>query len=197
MRVRAALVSVMVLLTATLSAAADAKPLPKPQIVDPKGDAAAGQGSLDIVSVQYSTTGSGSGKAYVPKKLVVALTLVAPPNTSGLVAYNLRAMTDTCSSIRLRYFPGTPLGGLVGDSYAHFGSCSPDGGMFFNAKVKGSVVTMEFSLKATGLERGSELSEFRATVDASDPAGALTAGSELVMPGLGDSGAGDGTWIVP
>ena len=197
MRLRLAVLSAAAAVGVVASTAGAAGPVTTPQIVDPKGDAVGGQAPLDIVSVLFSTTGTGSGKRYVPKKLVLAITLAGAPNTSGAFAYNVETMTDTCSRIRFRYFPGTPIGGLVGDSYANFGSCATDGGVFLNAKVKGSVVTMEFALKGTGLERGSVLEEFRATVDVSDPAGALTAGSELVRPGIGDIGTGDGTWTIP
>lgn len=176
--------------------AAIAKTVPKPQIVDPKGDSVAGQAALDIVSVQYSTTGTGAGKAYVPKKLIVALTLAGAPDKSGAVSYNLRAETDSCGVFRIKYSPGNVIGGLIGDTYATFGSCAE--GVFFPAKVKGSVVSFEFALKAIKIDRGTEFSAFTATVDASDPAAALV-GTDIfgATAGLPDKASGDGTWVIP
>jgi len=184
---------VLAVLAAPSLAAPKAKPVP-PQIVDPKGDSLGGQAGFDILSVEYKTSGLGSGKAYVPKKLIVTLTLAGPPRTEGLVAYTMRAETDTCGRFIVKYTPGTAVSGLIGDTYATFGSCAE--GMFFPAKVKGSVVTFEFGLKATGIDRGTEVSDFIATVDLSDPAlGSF--GSDIVSPGLLDKASGKGTWLVP
>lgn len=177
--------------------AALAKTAPKPQIVDPKGDSLGGQPAIDIVSVQYSTAGTGSGKAYVPKKLIVALTLAGPPDTRGAISYNLRAETDSCGVFRIKYAPGNVVGGLIGDTYATFGSCAE--GVFFPAKVKGSVVSFEFALKTIKIDRGTEFSAFTATVDASDPATALV-GTDTFGPtlaGVPDKASGDGTWVIP
>ena len=169
------------------------KPAP-PQIVDPKGDSAGGHAAFDIVSVEYKTSGIGSGKSYLPKKLTVVLTLAGPPQTEGVFSYNISADTDSCGALAIKYAPGNATGTVIGDSYATFGSCSE--GVFFPAKVKGSVVTFDFALKAIGVDRGTEFSGFKAGVDLSDPATAIF-GTDMVGDGVLDTATGDGTWVIP
>lgn len=185
------------LLVGVLAAPGLAAPKPTPpQIVDPKGDATGGQAGHDIVSVDFKTTGVGTGKAYLPKKLVVTLTLAAAPQTQGAFSYNVDADTDSCGRLSVKYAPGNAIGGVIGDTYATFGSCAE--GVFFPAKVKGSVVTFDFALKSIGLDRGTEFSAFTASVDLSEPAGALFGtDSVTTTAGLLDKASGDGTWIVP
>ena len=195
MKIRRAIVAAPLALAALASSSFAAAPKASPQVVDPKGDSAAGQGSLDIVSVEYSTTGSGSGKAYLPKKLVVSLTLAGPPSTTGAVSYNLVADTDGCGLVDIRYSPGTATGSLIGDTYAQFGSCFDY--IFLPAKVKGSVVTFEFALKMVKIDRGTVFSDFTASVDPSDPVLAEVTTDGGPADGLGDKATGDGTWTVP
>ena len=194
MRARRALLVVPIVL-AVMAAPGLAAPKAAPQISDPKGDSLAGQAALDIVSVLYATTGTGSGKGYQPKKLVVTLTLAGPPSTTGVVTYRVVADTDGCGLIDLRWAPGNATGTVIGDTYAKFGSCAE--AIFFFPKVQGSVVTFEVGLKVAGIDRGTVFSDFVARVDASDPAVAEFGTGNTPAAGVGDSATGDGTWIVP
>jgi hypothetical protein len=194
-RALAVVPAVLLAIAAPSLAAPKPKPVP-PQIVDPKGDSAGGQAGFDILSVEYKTTGTGAGKSYLPKKLSVILTLAAAPHTEGVFAYNVDADTDNCGKLSIKYSPGYVIGGVIGDTYATFGSCAE--GIFFPAKVKGSVVTFDFELKSIGIDRGTEFSAFTASVDISDPV-ASTVGTDLLAQTTGvlDKASGDGTWIVP
>lgn len=194
MKFRRTLVAVPLVLVA-LATGGTAAPKDVPQIVDPKGDSAAGQAMFDIISVQYSTKGTGSGRSYLPKKLVVTLNLAGPPSSSGAISYNVVADTDGCGLIDIRYAPGHAIGTVIGDSYAKFGSCGAS--VFFPAKVKGSSVTFEFALKAAGIDRGTTFSDFTASVDLSDPVIAELSTDGGATDGLGDKATGDGTWVVP
>lgn len=189
----AALLALGALAPGLLPSAA-AKELP-PQIADAKGDATGGQAGTDVVSVRYSTTGTGTGKKYVPKKLIVTLTLAAPPMSQGVTNYTVKSDTDACGVIEFRYAPGTVLGGLIGDTTATYGSCNidDDSTAFFSAKVKGNDVTFETSLKALDMDRGTEFSDFVVAVDPGEPVGAGFA----IENGTIDAGSGDGTWFVP
>ena len=172
-----------------------AAPKPVPQISDPKGDSLAGQAPLDIVSVLYSTSGTGTGKGYLPKKLIVTLTLAGPPSTAGVVTYRVIADTDGCGLIDFRGAPGNATGTVIGDTYARFGSCAE--AIFFFPKVQGSVVTFEVGLKVAGIDRGTVFSDFLARVDVSDPVLAEVGTGNTPAAGVCDSATGDGTWIVP
>ncbi len=173
---------------------------PKPQIVDPKGDSAGGTASLDLVSVRYSTTGTGSGRRYVPTKLVITLMLAAPPTATGAVSYNLVAQSEDCGEVRIHWTPGTATGGLIGDTYATFDGCdvSADGNyLFVPAHTSGAKATWAFNLKQLGLRRGSKLMDFRATVDFNDPATGTTGTDTFGQTeGLGDAATGNGVWRV-
>jgi len=195
-KIRRALIAVPLALAAIATSSLAAAPKATPQIVDAKGDSAAGQASLDILSVLYATSGTGTGRAYLPKKLTVTLTLASAPDTRGVVNYNLKADTDGCGIINIHFAPGNAIGSLIGDSYARFGSCQ-DAGVYFPAKIKGSVVSFEFALKAIGVDRGTEFSAFTATVDAGEPATGIFGTQGGPAAGLGDKATGDGTWVIP
>ena len=196
MLARRSLLVVPVVLAALASPGLAApKPAP-PQIVDPKGDSAGGQAGFDIVSVEYKTSGIGSGKSYLPKKLTVVLTLAGPPQKEGAFSYTIRADTDSCGILEIKYSPGNVIGGVIGDTTSTFGSCAET--VFSPAKVKGSVVTFEYALKAIGVDRGTEFSAFLANVDVTDPASGIF-GTDMVAATTGvlDKASGDGTWVVP
>ncbi len=194
------LLTLAVLLPAGPATWAGPPPKPKPQVIDPAGDSLGALKELDVVSVLYSTKGTGTGRKYVPSKLVVTLTLAGAPATSGAVAYIVTAETDDCGTVALRWTPGTTTGGLIGDTYASFGDCKPDGTnnyLFVAARITATGASWTFSLKQVKMRRGTEFSEFRVSVDFVDPATGTT-GTDLVEParGPGDKAAGDGVWKV-
>lgn len=184
-----------------LATAAHAAPTTKPQVVDPKGDSLGAQPGTDIVSVLYTTAGRGSGKTYVPRQLVVTLTLAGPVATNAGLTFEVEATTDTCDDVTFTFEPGTPYGDVVGvNGWADWGSCTTaaaDGGVeLITANVKGDSIVWTFSLKSTPLELGTELTDFRARVDPSNPVVPLPSSSTGTELGLIDSATGDGTWKV-
>ncbi|HVE98346.1 MAG TPA: hypothetical protein VNA12_04125 [Mycobacteriales bacterium] len=190
--------TVTVVAVAALWAAAPtalARPVPKPQIVDAVGDALAGEPSADIVSVTYTTGGKGNGRAYVPQKLIVTLVLADAPKGIAAVGYNLRAETDGCGPVRIRFSPGAA--SRAGDTSAHFGGCSQQGPVFFNARVDGNVVSFGFGLSSANIERGTRFSDFTATVDINDPVTGEFGTAGPASDGIVDSASGDATWVIP
>lgn len=184
-----------------LATAAHAAPTKVPQVEDPAGDAVGAQPGTDIVSVLYTTAGRGTGKAYVPRQLVVTLTLAGPVATNPGLTYEVEATTDTCGDVAFTFEPGTPYSEVVGvNGWADWGTCtssSGDGGVeLITAIVKGDSVVWTFGLRSTPLELGTEFTEFRARVDPSNPVVPLpssTTGTEL---GLIDGATGNGSWTV-
>lgn len=192
-RVALALVPLLGLALATQGHAAPAK---APQIKDAKGDAVTAQGDNDIVSVIWTTTGKGSGKAYVPKQLVVTMTLAAPPSKVPLFTYEAEAATTTCGDVAFSMQDGSPYTSVTGlNGWADWGDCE-EGVELLTTQVKGSAITWAFSLKAVPTKVGTVFSDFRARIDPTNPAVPLpsnTTGTEL---GLIDSATGTGSWKV-
>lgn len=176
-RAFAAFAAATVLVSPVLATAA----APAPQIADPSGDAAGGQGALDIVSVRFSTTGTTTvtkvrGKkkvTYTPNKLVITETLAAAPSTTPGVRYRIEADVAGCGQFDLYYVNGAdaPVGTLWYDCPE--GSGPADGGTLIDLlpKVSGSTLTWTIALKALpkGTGAGATYSGFRAFTDVGDP----------------------------
>jgi predicted acyl esterase len=118
------------------------------------------------VSVLYTTTGRGTGKAYVPRQLVVTLTTAGPVNTHPGLTYEVEATTDTCGDVTFTFEPGTAYGEVFGrNGWAEWGTCtSPatDSSVeLLTVKVDGDEVVWSFGLRSTPLEVGTELTDFR------------------------------------
>lgn len=190
---------------ATVSALAVAVALPghaavTPQIVDPAGDSVGAQASMDIVSGLFSTSGTGKGKAYVPKKLMVTMTLAGPPSSGPGLTYEIGAATSTCGDVVFTFEPGTPYGAVTGlHGWADWGDCplADDSAVELLApKVVGSTITWSFGLKAVpkGLKIGTVFSDFVARVDPTNPVVPFPSNATATELGLVDKGIGDGTW---
>jgi hypothetical protein len=177
-----------------------AAPAKAPQVKDATGDAVTRQAGNDIVSATWTTTGSGSGKAYKPKQLVVSLTLAAPPSSTPTFTYEVEATTSTCGDVAFTYEPGTPYESVTGlNGWADWGDCllADDSSIeLLTPKVKGSTITWSFSLKASPVKAGAVLTDFRARVDPSNPVLPFPSSSQTGENGLVDSATGTGSWKV-
>lgn len=180
-----------------LATAGHAAPTKAPQVVDPAGDSVGAQPGTDIASVLYTTAGTGSGKAYVPKKLVVTLTMAGPVSSEPGLTYEVEAATDSCGDVTFTLEPGTPYGEVTGlNGWADWGDCTVgDSNVeLLTAKIAESTVTWTFGVKATPLKVGTVFTDFRARVDPSNPVvpfPASVTGTEL---GLIDAATGAGPW---
>ena len=176
---------------------------PKPQITDAKGDAVGMQPGTDIVSVLFSTTGTGKGRAYRPTRFIVTMTMAGPVVTQPGLTYEVTATNKDCGDITFSAQQGSPYSTALGvNGWADWGTCStgtaPDGIELLRVKVSGNTLSWSFGMKAIpkALKPGASLSGFEARVDPTNPVvpfpSSLT-GTEL---GLIDKGTGAGTWKI-
>jgi hypothetical protein len=186
-----------------LATAAYAGHTTTPQIKDPTGDAAGGQAGMDIVSVLFTTSGTGSGKGYVPKAFSVTMTLAGPVEAGPGLTYEVDATTSTCGDLSFTYEPGTPYEKAIGPSgWAQWGSCTNttgDGGIeLLSPTVAGNKITWEFGLRSIGLKPGAVFKNFVARVDPSNPVIPYPSHGDAGMTGLGliDAASGSGSWTL-
>jgi hypothetical protein len=186
-----------------LATAAYAGPTTAPQIKDPAGDAAGGQAGMDIVSVLFTTAGTGSGKKYVPKTFSVTMTLAGPVEAGPGLTYEVDATTSTCGDLSFTYEPGTPYGKVFGpNGWAQWGTCNNttgDGNIELLAPtVAGNKITWEFGLKSIGLKPGAVFKDFVARVDPSNPVLPYPSHGDVGMTGLGliDAASGSASWTL-
>ena len=99
MRARLTAVTAVAALAA-LPAAASGAPA-RPQIRDMKGDVRGGFAYADILSAQWSTSGTGAAK-----RLVATLTLAAPPKKDVPYTYDMKSEVRDCGTMWFRYTPG-------------------------------------------------------------------------------------------
>ncbi len=184
---RAALVATAAAAVLLGSSASAAAPAPSLTYQDPAGDSASVTGSADILAVSYSTSGTGKGKAYVAKNLVVTMTLGAPPTSDGTTLYEVEATLPGCGSFSMSYIPGARLGGVNG--FAQCGS-EPDetgstGTLFgFSAVVSGKTLTYRLPFKDLPgkLRVGDELYLLNAKTDLVEPVFGLIGPGTIGLP---------------
>lgn len=192
------------LLLAALVAVAVAMPshaAPKPQITDAKGDGP--QPGADIVSVLYSTTGTGTGRKYVPKKLVVTMTMAGDVITHPGLTYEVSALTTSCETVTFSAQQGSPYTTVTGlNGWAEWGSCtkpSSDGDSnveLLTAAVKGNTITWSMPIKMLpkGLTVGTIFSDFAARIDPTNPVIPFPSSTTQTDRGLLDIGTGAAKW---
>lgn len=121
---------------ALISHQAQAAPAaPKPQVVDPAGDARSQQSAHDIVSTTFEvtktavvTTKKVKGKTvksttYVPKDFVVTLKLAGAPSQEPGVDYWISA-GSACGDLTLQSYYDASAQGMV--QFTNFSDCGPD-----------------------------------------------------------------------
>ena len=210
MRTRLAVLAAAVAVSAF--AAPGGAAAPRPQVVDPAGDAVGGQGGMDITSAVWSTTGTTSvtkvrGRkvtTYTPTKLVVTTNLAAAPTANPPMSYEMSAEVDGCGEVRFTWTPGTVFSELIGDSslWVDCGEADPTTGDTLllipnvDMKIGAKSVTWTISLKMLpkNVRAGSRWSDFRAAVDVIDPVFGLYGTRDLGQSV--DAGTGAGTWVL-
>jgi hypothetical protein len=175
---------------------------PKPQLTDAKGDAVGMQAGTDIVSVQFSTTGTGKGKFYKPAKLVVTMTLAGPPVTTPPgITYEVDVMTKECGLLTFSMQDGSPYTTVTGvNGWGDWGDCTTstaaDGVELIRTKVKGNTITWSWGLKAIpkALKVGTVWGPFEARVDPTNPVVPFPSSLTSTELGLIDAGSSTATW---
>lgn len=189
-------------LLAALLAAATALPshaAPKPQITDPAGDAVGMQGGTDIVSVTYATTGIGSGRKYVAKKLVVTMQMAGAVITQPGLTYEVQADTGPCGAVTFTAEQGSPYTAVTGlNGWADWGGCNVgDSNVeLLMVNVKDKTLTWTFSLKLIPkeLKLGTVFTNFEARVDPTNPLIPFPSNATQTTLGLIDKATGPGPW---
>ena len=168
---------------------------------DPLGDNVSPSGASDITSVTFSTVGTGTGRKYVPKALVLTLTLAAPPTSDGSTMYGIDANLAGCGDFYVQYMPGA----RVTDSfdYANCGGGSVDptsSGSSFEGvpEVKGNSVvwTLPFKSLPAEVKRGTVFSKLNAETDFVDPVTGIVGPYSVSGQALYDTASTDGSFTV-
>lgn len=164
-----------------------AAPAPAPQITDPAGDAnavnsqgmpvggpgnqstaPASVGSLDIVSVQFTTTGATTtsvvrGKrrsVFTPDGFTVTMTLAAPPD---LGVYRVEGAVGACSIFWVQYFndPAAPGSSLRHNCGSTDSVTAATKDVAVPARVQGNTITWTMKLKAlpAGVKLGNIITD--------------------------------------
>lgn len=197
-----------VLLLAALAALASTTPshaaAPKPQVTDPAGDAAGMQPGTDLVSVLYSTTGTGTGRKYVPKKLLVTMTLAGDVITAPGLTYEVQAETAPCGTVTFTAEQGSPYSSVTGvNGWADWGSCTVPGSdgaptsvELLPVEVSGKTLQWKFSLKLIPkeLKVGTSFTDFEARVDPTNPLIPFPSNATGTTLGLIDKATAPGPW---
>lgn len=195
---RARLFVLVPLVGIVLATGAQAAPTTAPQVKDPAGDAVGAQAGTDIVSTLFTTAGTGSGKSYQPKQLIVTLTMAGPVATNPGLTYEVQAQTSTCGEVQFTFEPGTAYEkGFGKNGWADWGNClnGEDSGIeLLTATVDGSKIIWEFGIKAAPIKLGSVFTGFEVRVDPSNPAVPFPASATSSALGLIDKATGAGPW---
>lgn len=91
-----------VLVVALAATPGQAAPL---RFADPAGDSVGRQSALDIVWVEFATTGTGKGAKYVPWDLLVTMRVNNVPLKVAGVRYQVSAEVEGCDQFSLTYPP--------------------------------------------------------------------------------------------
>lgn len=144
---------------------------------DKAGDNTSPSKAQDITAVTFATTGAGAGKKYVPKALVITMSLSAPPSADGTTIYEVGFSQPGCGDVYVSVVPGSP---VLDPSYnsADCGS-EPDAttgstSTSFDAapEIKGSSIVWTIPLKSlpAPAKAGTAFTGLNAFTDFVDPA---------------------------
>ncbi|HEV2890501.1 MAG TPA: hypothetical protein VGX28_09000 [Frankiaceae bacterium] len=194
------------LLLAAFLAAVTALPssaaAPKPQVTDPKGDALGAQPGADLASVTFATTGTGSGRAYVAKKLVVTMAMAGDVITTPGLTYEISTETSSCGRVTLSAQQGSPYSQVTHlNGWADWGDCMSRADATSNvelltAAVKGNTITWSFSLKMLPKELAvrTSFTTFEARIDPTNPVIPFPSSATQTENGLVDVATSDVVW---
>jgi hypothetical protein len=168
---------------------------------DPAGDNVSPGGGQDITGVTWTTAGTGKGKAYVAKSLVLTLTLAAAPTTDGTTLYGVDGTLGGCGDFYVNYMPGAQLGDTF--NYADCGGdpADPTGsGTSFEAtpEVKGNSIIWTLPIKSLpgDVKAGSTFTGLNALTDFVDPVTGIFGSYGAGGPALEDTAATDTAYVV-
>jgi hypothetical protein len=185
-----------------LSSSASASTGPKTvTFSDPAGDNDTPGAGSDITGVTWTTAGTGTGKKYVAKSLVLTLTLAAPPTADGTTLYAVDGTLAGCGDFYVNYMPGASLGDTF--NYADCGGDPSDptgSGTSFEAspEVKGNSIIWTLPLKSLpgNVKVGSSFSGLNALTDFVDPVTGIIGSYGLGGPAIEDTAATDAVYTV-
>lgn len=171
-------------------------------IADPKGDNVSPGASSDIHGVTFTTTGSGKGKKYVPKAVVITMNLGAPPSTDGSTTYRVDWQVAGCGGVYVSYIPGSP---VLAESF-NFADCGSepdelgDTGTVFDSvpEVRGSSLVWTMSLKSLPFKApaGTAFTDLVASTDFIDPVFGIVGPASLTGEPLYDVAQTDKAYVV-
>jgi hypothetical protein len=167
---------------------------------DPAGDNISPSASGDITQITFSTSGTGTGKKYVAKNLVVTMKLGAAPEADGSTVYAVHTQLAGCGYFNLEYMPGA----RVLDNFNTV-ECVGDGSATDTSNVFDAVPdvvgtslvwTLPFRSLPTPVKAGSTFTDLNAFTDFRDPALSIFGPSGFGLPPLYDTASTDKTYVV-
>lgn len=161
---------------------------PKPQVVDPVGDAV-GTKSQDIVSVLFSSTGPAKSRT-----LKVSMTLAGDVlKQAATFNYEVDAHV-TCGDLSFSFSPGTPYEAVTHLNGWITSSCGEETQDLVTATVSGPTITWELPLDSRVFKKGTTFTDFEARVDPAQPAVPFPSGVTQTALGLVDVAKAAGPW---
>ena len=168
---------------------------------DAAGDNISPSAASDITGITFSTSGTGKGKSYVAKNLVVTMALGAAPTSDGTTVYQVQGTLPGCGYYSMQYMPGASL--IQSSGYAECGS-EPDetgstGTLFdFSIEAKGNSLVFSVPLKAMPgkVAAGMTLSELSAYTDFVEPATGLFGPAAITGNAVYDTAATDASYKI-
>jgi hypothetical protein len=189
------------LATAASAASAPAGPSTL-TFADPKGDNVSPGAGSDIAGVTFTTTGTGSGKSYAPKNLVITLSLAGPPTTDGTTIYQVGADLAGCGDFYVSIVPGSP----VLDPSFNYADCGSPAdelgseGTAFDAvpDIAGNNIVWTLPMKSlpAPVVRGTVFSALNAYTDFVDPVTGIFGPKAVTEEALYDVAATDQAYKV-
>lgn len=159
-----------------LASGASAAPVGPKSLTFPDASGDSTKAAADITGVTFTTSGTGKGKTYVPKNLVLTMTLAAPPSSDGTTLYEIDADMAGCGDFYVSWAPGS----IVLDPSFNLAGCGSeadatgDESTSFDGapEVKGNSIVWTFSLKGlpAPAKAGTVFSGLNALTDLVDPA---------------------------
>jgi hypothetical protein len=143
---------------------------------DPKGDNTSPGAAQDITGVTFTTSGTGTGRNYVAKNLVITLSLAAAPSTDGTTIYEVAFDQPGCGNVYVSVVPGSivldPSYNSAGCGSAADATGSTSTSFAGAPEVKGSsfVWTLPMRSLPAPVTPGMTLSGVNAFTDFIDPA---------------------------
>ena len=166
---------------------------PKPQIVDPKGDAVTAQPGHDYLSVLFGAT-KKLGKV---STVTVTVTLAGPPSKDPGILYRVFGDHSVCGGFQMSWSAGAAL--YQDQVYMNCGTTESTGGDGYytiinvSPKVKGNTMTWTLPIKALPKEmRSGTMSNLQAWVTVAEPVMGILNVTDFVPQGSIDYATGTG-----